>query len=244
MTSALSTEAEQARQLPSFVLGDRVIRYAVVRGTSRRYTYFRFRPDLTLEVVLPPGRRVDMTRAVRERSSWLRREYDRMSQTRRVLGSGSVMYGGVPLRLVFVEDPDTSLSPDFGAGLVTIRATEKRATKELIRRWFLKESSAYAVKKVGECAPRVGARPSRVDVREIGKWGYCTRDGRLSFSWQLVALPEPLREYVVLHELTHLLVFNHSAAFRSKLAAVCPDFRARERELDLIVPYDRLEPPD
>ena len=79
-----------------------------------------------------------------------------------------------------------------------------------------------------------------MDVREIGKWGYCTREGRLSFSWQLIALPERLREYVVFHELTHLLEFNHSPAFRRKLAKVCPDFRECEKELDLVRPYDRL----
>ncbi len=104
----------------------------------------------------------------------------------------------------------------------------------------MRESSAYAVRKVSELSPKLGVRPSRVDVREMGKWGYCTREGRLSFSWQLAALPERLREYVVLHELTHLTEFNHSRSFRKKLASVCPDFRDRERELDRVVPYDRL----
>ena len=89
----------------------------------------------------------------------------------------------------------------------------------------------------------MGVSPSRVDVREIGKWGYCTRGGRLSFSWQLIALPERLREYVVLHELTHLSHFDHSPAFKRKLAAYCPDFRDRERELNLVAPYDRLASP-
>jgi predicted metal-dependent hydrolase len=126
---------------------------------------------------------------------------------------------------------------------VNVGTRDRRKLRELVRRWFLKESSAYVVKKVAQMAPRVGVRPTRVDVREIGKWGYCTRGGRLSFSWQLIALPERLREYVVLHELTHLLEFNHSPAFKRRLASTCPDYRDRERELDLIVPYDRLGPP-
>ncbi len=58
----------------------------------------------------------------------------------------------------------------------------------------------------------------------------------MSFNWQLIALPERLREYVVLHELTHLSEFSHSPAFKRKLATVCPDFRLRERELDKIAP--------
>jgi len=194
---------------------------------------------MILEVVLPRGRSVDVERAISERRVWLRRQYERLLKTRHVLTSDSVMFGGESLRIVYEAKGD-ALVPDLARRQVVVHVSDRKHLKELVRRWFLRESSAYAVRKVAELAPVVGARPSRVDVREVGKWGYCTRGKRLSFSWQLIALPERLREYVVMHELTHLLEFNHSSAFRKKLAAVCPDFRTRERELDLIVPYDRL----
>ena len=226
--------------MPSVILGSRRIEYSVVRGTSRRYTYFRFRNDLTLEVVLPRGRRVDVEKVISERAPWLRSQYERLSKTRHVLTRDSVMFGGLPLKIVFTGDPGDGLAPDLEKGEVAVHAGDPRHVRELVRRWFLKESSSYAVRKVNELAPKVGVRPSKVDVREISKWGYCTREGRLSFSWQLIALPEKLSEYVVLHELTHLLVFSHSIAFKRKLASVCPDFRERERELGLVVPYDRL----
>jgi predicted metal-dependent hydrolase len=226
--------------LPSVDLGQRRIEYSVVKGTSRRYTYFRFRPDLTLEVVIPRGKRVDVERVLRHKSTWLRSQYERMSRTRTVLAKDSVMFGGKLLEVVFTEGPEATLVPDVDEGLVTVHTRDRRMLRELVRRWFLKESSAYAVRKVAELAPKLGVRPARVDVREMGKWGYCTREGRLSFSWQLAALPEDLREYVVLHEITHLVEFNHSPAFRRALAVSCPDFRERARALDLIVPYDRL----
>lgn len=239
----LSTRAAAASKLQEFNIGSRRIEYSVVHGASRRYTYFRFRPDLTLEVVLPRGRQVDVERVIAERSGWLGREYDRLAKTRNVLGGDEVMFDGEILKVAYSEGSGDSLVPDIPNRAVTLRTDDPRRIRELVRRWFLAESSAYAVRKVAELAPRLGVRPTRVDVREIGKWGYCTRGGRLSFSWQLAALPERLREYVVIHELTHLLEFNHSADFRRKLALVCPDFRDRERELDLVAPYERLAPP-
>ena len=214
--------------MPTVDLGPRRIEYYVVKGTSRRYTYFRFRQDLTLEVVLPQGRSVNAEKAIMNRLGWLRREYDRLASTRHVLGPDEVMFDGRMLRVMFSESPTDSLAPAPSQGIVTLRAADAKRIRELVRRWFLAESSAYVVKKVAEFAPRLGVKPSRVDVREIGKWGYCTRGGRLSFSWQLVALPERLREYVVLHELTHLLHFDHSPAFKRRLASCCPDFRERE----------------
>ena len=132
---------------------------------------------------------------------------------------------------------------DRGLGYVYVGSVDRHEIRELVRRFFLRESSAYVVKRVRELAPLLGVRALRVDVREIGKWGYCTRDGRLSFSWQIAALAERLREYVVLHELTHLVEFNHSGAFRRRLKEVCQDFRDREKELGRIVPYERLESP-
>lgn len=228
--------------MPFFDLGAKKLEYSVVKGASRRYTYFRFRPDLTLEVILPRGTRVDVEKAIRERSPWLKREYERVSMTRSVLDRDVMMVDGALLKLQFIESGEERLAPDPSRGIVNVFTRDRQRLRELVRRWFLHESSSYAVRKVAELAPKMGVRPSRVDVREIGKWGYCTRTGRLSFSWQLTALPERLREYVVLHELTHLLEFNHSAAFKRRLGRVCPDFKERQRELDLVAPYDRLAP--
>ncbi|HLQ06291.1 MAG TPA: YgjP-like metallopeptidase domain-containing protein [Nitrososphaerales archaeon] len=229
--------------MPSLYLGSRRIDYAVVRGNSRRYTYFRFRPDLTIEVILPRGRVVDVEKALRDRSVWLQHEYEKLSKIKDVLGNDTVMYDGKLLKVVFSQSPGDSLVPDLVKREVVVHTSERKRFRELVRRWFLKESSAYVVRMVAEMAPKLGVRPSRVDVREMGKWGYCTRSGRLSFSWQMIALPEKLREYVVLHELTHLREFNHSSAFKRRLAVFCPDFRAREKELSLVTPYNRLAPP-
>jgi predicted metal-dependent hydrolase len=239
----LTSRTDKTSAVPVLNLGLHRLEYRILRGNSRRYTYFRFRSDLTLEVVLPRGVRVDVERAIQERGPWVLREFDRLSKTKSVLESDMVMFEGNLFKVVYVDTQEEGIAVDFSNGVVEVRTRDRGRLRELVRRWFLKESSVYAVRKVAELWPKVGARPSRVDVREIGKWGYCTRTGRLTFSWQLIALPERLREYVVLHELTHLVEFNHSMSFRRKLGLVCPDYRKREKELDLIAPYDRLSPP-
>jgi hypothetical protein len=221
-------------------IGHTRISYTLVKGAGRRYTYFRFRQDMTLEVVLPRGRQIDVAKALRAKLQWIAREHQRLAAARRVLGPDEVLYGGSYLKIVLTEGNKDELIPDTVAGAVIVQSNDRRRVRELVRRWFLAETSAYVVRKVSELAPLVGVSPARVDVREINKWGYCTRRGRLSFSWQLIALPERLREYVVLHELTHLVEFNHSSAFKHTLSSVCPDYRQRERELAKILPYDRM----
>lgn len=225
--------------MPALDIGGRRIQYEVVRGTSRRYTYFRFRPDLTLEVVLPRGRSRDPTSAISSRREWILKMYEQMQKTKRILDEDKVMFDGRLLEIVYEGASDREeILPDPERGTVLVRASDRSRVTELVRRWFLRESSRYVVRKLGEISAVLPAAYRRADVREISYWGYCTRKGRLCFSWQLIALPERLREYVVLHEVAHLDEFNHSLAFKRRLAELCPDYRQRERELDYISPAE------
>lgn len=225
--------------MPALEIGGKRIEYLVLRGASRRYTYFRFRPDLTLEVVLPRGRPGDASSAISQRRGWILKKYEEMQKNRRILDDSRVMFDGRFLDIVH-EDAQgkEEILPDLEGGKVVVRASERSRVRELVRRWFLRETSRYVVRKLSDLAATLPASYRRADVREIKNWGYCTKSGRLSFSWQLIALPERLREYVLLHELTHLEEFNHSPAFKKKLAQLCPDFRQREKELDYISPAE------
>jgi predicted metal-dependent hydrolase len=147
------------------------------------------------------------------------------------------MYDGKPLSIVFerTEEREEFL-PDPTSSVVVVRASDRSRILELVRRWFVRETSRYVVRKLRELSAGLPVKYKRADVREMKNWGYCTRDRRLSFSWQLIALPEALRDYVIMHELAHLEHFNHSASFKKRLAELCPDYRVRERALDKITP--------
>ncbi|HUH99658.1 MAG TPA: YgjP-like metallopeptidase domain-containing protein [Nitrososphaerales archaeon] len=225
--------------MPAFELGGKRIEYEIVHGTSRRYTYFRFRPDLTLEIVVPRGRMGDPRSAISQRAGWILEKYDEIQNSRRVLDGRKVMFDGKFLDLVYEDALEKEeIVPDFEHETVLVRASERSRVTELVRRWFLKETSRYVMKKLGELSPTLPVAYKMADVREIRNWGYCTRSRRLSFSWQLIALPERLRDYIIFHELTHLEHFNHSRAFKRRLAEFCPGYRERERELNLVSPAE------
>src|SRR2546429_157183 len=60
------------------------------------------------------------------------------------------------------------------------------------------------------CAARIGRPLTRVGVRDTrSRWGSCSAKGSLSFSWRLVLMPEAVMDYVVAHEVAHLVEMNH-----------------------------------
>lgn len=77
---------------------------------------------------------------------------------------------------------------------------------------------------LGVPAPGVGLSSAR------GQWGVCMEDGNIRLNWRLVHLEPALTDYVVAHEVAHLLEMNHSKRFWHLLSGLYPDWRqARER---------------
>lgn len=72
----------------------------------------------------------------------------------------------------------------------------------------------------------------RVAIRDTKRsWGSCSNKGNLNFSYKLLFLPPCLRDYIILHELCHLRVLNHSQAFWDEMTALMPDAVVRAKAL-------------
>ncbi|MGD9614084.1 MAG: M48 family metallopeptidase [Alphaproteobacteria bacterium] len=73
-------------------------------------------------------------------------------------------------------------------------------------------------------AARLGATVTRVTVRDTkSRWGSCSSSGALSFSWRLILTPERVLDYVVAHEVAHLIEMNHSPRFWKLVRALVAD---------------------
>lgn len=75
----------------------------------------------------------------------------------------------------------------------------------------------------------------RVSIRDQkSRWGSCSSSGTLSFNWRLAVLPEPVADYVIVHELCHLRHLDHSDAFWRLVERAIPDHHHHRRALRLI----------
>ena len=92
------------------------------------------------------------------------------------------------------------------------RELRDRARRELPARLF-------------ELAGQHGLAVTRVSVRnQRSRWGSCSRNGHICLNWRLIQMPDPIRDYVMLHELMHLKRMDHSPRFWRLVMQVCPRF--------------------
>lgn len=86
--------------------------------------------------------------------------------------------------------------------------------------------------RLWELAAETGADLKHVTVRnQRSRWGSCSAGGAISLNWRLIQTPEPVRDYILYHELMHLREMNHSARFWARVEEVCPGWRDAERWL-------------
>lgn len=81
-------------------------------------------------------------------------------------------------------------------------------------------------------AARLGRSYASLALRDTrSRWGSCTHDGRLMYSWRLIMAPPAVLDYVCAHEVAHLAQMNHSPAFWAEVARLMPGYAAPRRWL-------------
>lgn len=81
-------------------------------------------------------------------------------------------------------------------------------------------------------AARLGRQPTALALRDPrSRWGSCSSQGRLMFSWRLIMAPPRILSYVAAHEVAHLVEMNHSPAFWARVAELHPGWEADRRWL-------------
>lgn len=95
-----------------------------------------------------------------------------------------------------------------------------------------KTAKEYLSKKTEYYANIMGLKYGRITITGAKtRFGSCSSQGNISYSYRLMLYPEPARDYVVVHELSHIVEMNHSKRFYSIIEKIMPDYKSRKRML-------------
>jgi predicted metal-dependent hydrolase len=106
------------------------------------------------------------------------------------------------------------------------------------RKILKKRADVWLKQRLRELSRQYDLHYDRVRIMNAKtRWGSYSQTGTISLNYALMTLPETLRDYVILHELTHSLHMNHSREFWSQLGQFYPDYQQARKEMRKHSPY-------
>lgn len=111
---------------------------------------------------------------------------------------------------------------------------ERTLTDDRVKK-LRKEARVYFKEKTEYYSKIMNIKYGRITITgAVTRFGSCSAAGNLSFSYRLMLYPEAAREYVVVHELAHIIELNHSPRFYAQVKKYLPDYKARKKLLEKI----------
>ena len=206
-----------------------------VRRSARRRTV-EITVDRGGELIVsgPPDVTDDVMAAfVREKRFWLYTKLAEKEALRQPVASKEFVTGegfpylGRSYRLLLVNDQDVPLKLE--AGRFKLVRSEAAAGRQHFMDWYSDHARPWLRRRVDEWAARMGVEPTAIDVRDLGfRWGSCGKSGAVNFHWAAMLLPASMVDYVIVHELAHLIEPNHTPEFWLLVRRVLPEYEQRK----------------
>lgn len=209
-----------------------------LRWSSRRRTIeITVERDASLVIKAPPEvPESALVAFVREKKFWI---YTKLTQKealkvradgRDFVSGEGFLYLGRSYRLLLVEAQEVPIKLE--AGRFKLRRADAADARNLFIKWYTACATKWLTRRVEGWAPRMGVSPTGVEVRDLGfRWGSCGQAGRVNFHWATIQLPPALVDYVIVHELAHLVEPNHTDEFWQRVRRALPDYEPRKQEL-------------
>ncbi len=200
--------------------------------TKRKSIALIVEPDGRLVVRVPMRiSDADIQTLVKQKERWIREKQKQVkdqsikSKPKVYMDGEEFLYLGKSYQLKIVADlnPALVLSRKFYLSRWALPKAEIVFTE-----WYREQARAVISERVKLYAARQGFRYRKIRITSARtRWGSCSSMGNLNFTWRLVMAPPDVIDYVVVHELAHLRVNNHSKEFWNQVERIMPGYKQR-----------------
>jgi predicted metal-dependent hydrolase len=210
--------------------------------SKRRTLSIQVNPPREITVVAPLGKtEEEILQAVKGKSRWIVqklyeiREIEHRRSRKEYVNGESFLYLGRNHSLDIVVDrsvrvPEAKLFR--GRFVVRTPSRDEDHVRKALRDWYRDKAKEKVTERVDYYLGYFDPKPRRIVIKDQDKrWGSCTRDNELLFNWKVVMAPAPVLDYIVVHEMCHMVHRNHSRDFWQLLGRILPDYEKRKEWL-------------
>ena len=178
----------------------------------------------------------DIEQFIHEKTAWILRTRQRLEMIMEIpkkqfIEGEKFLFLGNEYELKLVDPQRPALKFDEG---FTLGNTSQKRAETLFTTWYRQQALHIFSERVGYHAQLHAFEPKQVKITSAKtRWGSCSSNGNLNFTWRLVMAPLEVIDYVVLHELAHLKVKNHSSKFWKLVESIDPQYKLKRKWLRL-----------
>ncbi len=160
--------------------------------------------------------------------NWAAARPSRMPKVQRLKEGVEIKIRGVPHRIIHAgKGRGLSKVVECEGGFQLHVHGDPRHLPRRVVDFLKKQAREQLSKSVGFHAANLGVKPKSVTLRDTKtRWGSCSSNGALSFSWRIILAPPDILDYLAAHEVAHLREMNHSSRFWQLVQQTCPHTRA------------------
>ena len=173
----------------------------------------------------PYVRERDYMAFIRDKEDWIIKNLAVMPEKTLVAAGAVLVYRGSPVTVAMASQRGVRIAGDA----IYVARTSRSIGASI--KGFLKSQARDALAHASDrYAAQLGVGYSALVLRDTrSRWGSCSSQGQLMYSWRLIMAPPDILDYVAAHEVAHLIEMNHSRAFWNVVARLYPDYeKARE----------------
>jgi predicted metal-dependent hydrolase len=203
--------------------------YTIIRSPKRKKLTITVERDRRVIVHAPATASDDaVSNVVEAKRQWLlgKLKHAQKYQERphppgkEIVNGESAPYLGTDYRIEITETPSGDV--EF-SGAFLVPPSHRTKRREVLRAWYVERAKEKILARVEQHAKELGVKFEAAKVVDNRyRWGSCTVRGNVNFNWRLIKAPMFVIDYVVVHELAHLLESNHTPRFWNVVRAAAP----------------------
>ena len=150
------------------------------------------------------------------------------------LKSGTISFLGKRYNLQITKDIAPSVIVSDNLSKITFHVTDRRKYKDDLKQWYFAQTRRIVSERLNLIRKRNPSLPAynKVSIKnQRSRWASCSENGNLNFNLILAALPIEIIDYVIIHELAHLIELNHSNDFWNIVKMTDPEFQTHRKLL-------------
>ena len=203
--------------------------YTVIRSAKRKKVTITVERDRSIVIHVPSNMTDEAVRAVVGRKhQWL---YAKLRHPQKykdkpappgkeVVNGESALFLGTEYKIEITETSSRTI--EFDQGFLVPTACEL-GRQQVLKDWYVAQAEEIIIPRVQQCAHELGVKFTTACVVDNRyRWGSCTLNDKVTFNWRLVKAPMFVIDYVIVHELAHLIESNHTPRFWSIIRAKIP----------------------